>query len=1494
MPFQHIHLFVCTFAVLLAFAGPATAQTTFVVADEGELISALDAAQGGDTIQFTANITLTAELPGIWTDLTIDGGGFTLSGANAYRGLVIGEVSDFPEGQTVSVTIQNMTIANTVASGGTGEPGGEGGGGGGGGFGGAIVVGNEAVVTLSFVNIIGTRAIGGSGGDASGGSGTGFGGSGIHSFGWGGTGGATPAPGEYGGGGGGTMVAGAGGGSLFGGGTGSTSGGGGGGAGLGGAIFVTSGGTLVIGDGVSISGNSVAGGAGSEGGGDGSAYGSGLFLHGSGNITFSQGAGATTIVNDAIVDGNGASGGSDQGRWSLSKEGAGTLVLGGANLYSGGTDVGAGTLSVASDSNLGLDWSLGGGEVTVRSGAILQITGDSTFTRGLYIEDGSTIRVGPGISATWDNDIADSDAPAALLVTGGGTLTLGAERNSFSNGLAIVGNTTVQFADEAALGAQNQGVQLGDASSGGTLRLTSGTVESTRNFTFGGVHTGTFDVSTGAGMALSGQITGLGALAKAGGGTLVLSGANGYTGGTEVLAGTLQAGAANVFGAGRMVVQGGATLALNNFSHSVGSLAGAGIVSLGSGLLTTGGDNTSTTFSGVIGGTGGLFKTGTGSLTLTGANTYSGGTTVLQGVLIGTSTSLQGNIANNASVVFDQAFGGTYAGVISGGGALTKTGGGSLTLSGANTYGGGTTVSQGTLIGTSTSLQGNITNNASVVFDQGFAGTYAGAMSGAGALTKSGGGVLTLSGANTYTGGTTVTGGILLGNSISLQGGILNNAHVIFAQGFNGAYSGSMSGSGLLEKTGGGTLTLTGTNTHTGGTLISQGAIVGTPASLSGLVVINGALIFGGGGAFAGTLAGTGSLTKTGAGTLALSGSHAFAGLTHVAEGTLALNGQLGGGLTVAPGALFSGNGTIGGSVFLLGSLSALLPDEPAPAGLSASAAFTLTAGQLFSTPQTTTGGGDLVAEPAVGPGFSRDSADIEGSDLAGNSLSTMGPGGAAPAAWSTSGALPASAGAGDLLNTPPILTIGGNFVAEPGSVLALTIGPGPFPSLLVGGTASLDGTLLDVTAIDLGLERRLSFLAMTALEGLTVENSSVITANPLLVPALKQDGTSLIVTLLNFGVPLQTAVDSTFASVGGALDNMKRDMTGDKGFVIRELLALDDDGLNDAIRVVAGEIHASSRHLAVRGSEAFTDLVRSQLAERDREAGQAPGWGGQKLRWWGQFSREHGSFDSRNGARGGTMDRTDGAGGFDVRLSNRWLVGGGGGFGVGSLGLDRLGASSEVAAPRAFGVVGFKPKGFGIRGGGSLGRSKASSKRTILIMALLPPEFGGGPLSGGIDRLASTEEVTVQSDQWSEYADNFDYRTYRFDVTVGVRRARFARDGFTESGAGALSLGSEGETFSLNEVDAKLFWWRREGSRRPYIETLIRRSSKWPFETTMHFVEDRDSQFEAQGLPMGSNSFATRAGMSFVRAFGTLTFEYRIRKSAGQLVQAGDVRFRF
>lgn len=106
-----------------------------------------------------------------------------------------------------------------------------------------------------------------------------------------------------------------------------------------------------------------------------------------------------------------------------------------------------------------------------------------------------------------------------------------------------------------------------------------------------------------------------------------------------------------------------------------------------------------------------------------------------------------------------RAFNIVLSGPLSGAGSLDVRGGGMLTLLGANSYTGGTSIIGATLIGNSTSLQGAIANSGALVFDQGFDGSFHGMVTGSGTVRKTGAGMLTLAGAQPYSGTTTIDGG---------------------------------------------------------------------------------------------------------------------------------------------------------------------------------------------------------------------------------------------------------------------------------------------------------------------------------------------------------------------------------------------------------------------------------------------------------------------------------------------------------------------------------------------------------------------------------------------------------------------------------------------------------------------------------------------------------------------------------------------------------------
>ena len=651
----------------------------------------------------------------------------------------------------------------------------------------------------------------------------------------------------------------------------------------------------------------------------------------SGGTTINAGAlqGDTTSLQGGIVDNatlifnqvaNGTYANAISGTGNLTKTGAGVLTLSGANTYSGGTTISAGTLQGDTSSlqgnivdnaalvfNQGANGTYAGnvsgvGSLTKTGTGTLTLSGTNTYAGGTTVSAGTL----QGTTASLTGPIVDNAALVfnqatngtyAGAISGGGSLTkLGTGTVTLAGANSYTGGTTI-----------SAGALQGDT---GSLQ---GNITDNASLIFGQAADGTY----------AGVISGAGSLTKTGAGTLTLSGANTYSGGTTINAGALQVNTGNLAGN----ITDNASLIFNQPTDAsfAGVVSGTGsLTKTGAGTLTLSGVNTygggttisagalqgdttsvqgnivdnatlvflqdlSGTFSGNVSGSGVLVKNGTGTLTLSGSNSYSGGTVINAGALQGDSNSLQGNITDNAALIFNQLANGTYAGVVSGAGSLTKTGAGALTLSGANTYSGGTTISAGALQGDTTSLQGNITDNASLIFNQGADGTFAGVVSGTGSLTKAGAGTLTLSGANTYSGGTTINAGALQGDTTSLQGNIADNASLIFNQGVDGAFAGAVSGTGGLTKTGAGTLTLSGANTYSGGTTISAGALQGDTTSLQGNIADNASLIFGqaADGTFAGAVSGAGSLTKTGAGTLTLSGANTYSGGTTINAGAL-------------------------------------------------------------------------------------------------------------------------------------------------------------------------------------------------------------------------------------------------------------------------------------------------------------------------------------------------------------------------------------------------------------------------------------------------------------------------------------------------------------------------------------------------------------------------------------------------------------------------------
>ncbi|EBC9840483.1 fibronectin-binding autotransporter adhesin ShdA [Salmonella enterica subsp. enterica serovar Infantis] len=408
-------------------------------------------------------------------------------------------------------------------------------------------------------------------------------------------------------------------------------------------------------------------------------------------------------------------------------------------------------------------------------------------------------------------------------------------------------------------------------------------------------------------------------LTKQGDGTLILSNTGNDYGDTEIDGGILAAKDAAALGTGDVTIAESATLALSQGTLDNNVTGGGQIVKSGNDeLIVTGANNYSggTTISGgtltadhadslgsgdidnsgvlqvgegelenTLFGSGSLVKTGTGELTLSGDNTYSGGTTISDGTLTADhADSLGTGAVANSGVL--QVGEGELENTLSGSGSLVKTGTGKLTLGGDNSYSGGTTITGGTLTADHADSLGTGAIANSGVFKVG-EGELKNTLSGSGSLVKTGTGELTLSGDNSYSGGTTIIGGTLTADHAdSLGTGAVANSGVL--QVGEGELENTLSGSGSLVKTGTGELTLSGDNTYSGGTTITGGTLMADHAdSLGTGAIANSGVLQVGEGELENMLSGSGSLVKTGTGELTLSGDNSYSGATAITDGTL-------------------------------------------------------------------------------------------------------------------------------------------------------------------------------------------------------------------------------------------------------------------------------------------------------------------------------------------------------------------------------------------------------------------------------------------------------------------------------------------------------------------------------------------------------------------------------------------------------------------------------
>lgn len=1441
--------------VPVAQAGTSDGCTAW---DTATLKACIIATPANGFIEFTRSFTLTGPLDVVVDkNLTINGNGFTLNGANTYRGFFVG---------AGSLTVNDLTMSNLRAKGGDG--GSFAGGGGGMGAGGAVFVRSGAAVTLNNVAVLSASAVGGNGGlgagiafaeGAGGGAGMGGnGGNGVEDYPGSGGGGlyanGAASPGGIGGAGGG--AAGGAGGNSQGGPGGAYSGGGGayddGGAGG----FAGGGGGGSI---CSVHNDVLGfGGAGGFGGGGGG----GACQGGAGG--FGAGGGGTRL--DPAFGGTGGAGGFGAGNGS-SVAGGGGAGLGGALFIMDGA-----SLTVS-------------GSFTVNGGNVAGGTGSqpgSRFGSGIFLQGSAASLVFAPANGTQivSDDIADqtgsggigANAGSVGLTKNGAGTTVLAGNNTYSGTTTINGGT----------------LQIGNGATSG--RLGSGSVTNNASLVF----------NRSDAITVTNAITGSGSVTQSGSGTTILAADNSYTGVTTIDAGTLQVGNGGYggsLGSGRVIndstlmfdragllvvpnaISGRGDVSTNSTDQTNVILTGnntytgntiIGSAENGGNYLYVGDGGTSGTLGSgsvinygvlifnrsdtvavpnAIGGPGELAISGTGTLILTGNNTHtytyiSGGSTLQIGNG-GTSGTLGLGIygvSNDGSLVLNRSDVVMVDNPIQGKGSVSQSGSGTVILNGANVYKGTTTINSGTLqIGdgsTSGSLgQGAVLDNSHLVFKRSDAIAVGNIISGTGDVAQDGSGTLTLTGANTYSGATNINAGTLQVGNGGVGGGlgtgnVVNNGNLVFNRSDAVTVASTISGSGGVSQSGAGTLSFTGANSYSGTTAINAGTLqIGdgnTSGSLgAGAVTNNGALVFNRADDIdvVNPISGSGTLRKLGAGNLVLTGASSYSGNSDIAAGTLSVNGSLdaAGRVNVYSGATLGGIGKVG---------------------------------------HVNVQSGGVLAP--------------------GNSIGTLTT---------------------------------GNLVMQPGSVLRVEADAAGHADRVNAADVTLDGAMVDVRA-GAGSYRRNTQYSIVGYSGTRNGSFAGVTSDlAFLVPTLSYEANEVKLTLqssdaLNYASVAGSANQANVANYLNSFANTPSN--ADAAALIGAVDNLNAGQARDAFVALSGSVHTVPSQIAAALGRNFSAMLGARA--RAGAGSTRAGAGFMASRY---ASAGNGWQPALRGGAAGTAvlraddsqsEKTDDTTGNTAGL---WAQAIGGG---GHSDSDGNGPESRY---RSEGVVVGLDNALSAswRIGAALGRSHASwnastagnspgsgSLRTQQLG--LYARYLNGPWQVNLDstygahrfstqRSVSLTQQSAQSshrgDEWAlsaqaEYAiGQAAAGEWQVRPLAGLRHARMSEDGFGESGAGIASLQVAARDTSSTHLLAGLKWVRGFESGRGTLELLA---------VASHLAGDNDSpvsaslagqagSFTAAGTPLRRNALTLGASVSgqltsSVSLYGDALAEYR------------------